>query len=249
MSDDCEHAAPAGQPGTAAGAASGTWCRSRSPGSRQKAMASLSGSTREATRPPAKLPRMAVAVKAPSSGQSRCAVLPKRASSAAALLIEMTSREVPTATGISKPSASTRAGTMTKPPPTPKKPVSSPTPVAAATTPAVAGRGGRHRRRPPARLRKCPPALDPWSPPARDRRGQAPRARRPRRLRSPRPADRIAMAPAATSISTANPVSRTAESTRLESRVPTYDPATPSSPKVNPCAKRTRPARRARPSR
>jgi len=46
----------------------------------------------------------------------------------------MTSKEVPTAAGISKPRASTSAGTMTNPPPTPKKPVSSPTPVAAATT-------------------------------------------------------------------------------------------------------------------
>ena len=45
----------------------------------------------------------------------------------------MTSNEVPTAAGISKPSASTRAGTMTNPPPTPKKPVSSPTAVAAVT--------------------------------------------------------------------------------------------------------------------
>src|SRR5208282_6823254 len=52
--------------------------------------------------------------------------------SAAALLIAMTSSEVPTATGMSKLRASTSAGTMTNPPPTPKKPVSRPAPVAAA---------------------------------------------------------------------------------------------------------------------
>jgi hypothetical protein len=56
---------------------------------------------------------------------------PSLAVSAEALLTEMTSKQVPTAAGISKPRASTSAGTMTKPPPTPKKPVSSPTPVAA----------------------------------------------------------------------------------------------------------------------
>ena len=46
----------------------------------------------------------------------------------------MTSSEVPTASGIVKPSARTRAGTITKPPPTPKKPVSSPTIVPATVT-------------------------------------------------------------------------------------------------------------------
>ncbi|MGN6334197.1 MAG: hypothetical protein ACTHOD_21495 [Motilibacteraceae bacterium] len=46
----------------------------------------------------------------------------------------MTSSEVLTATGIGKPSTMTSAGTMTKPPPTPKNPVSSPTTVAATST-------------------------------------------------------------------------------------------------------------------
>jgi hypothetical protein len=57
-----------------------------------------------------------------------------RAAKAAALLIAITSNDVPAATGISKPRARTRAGTMTKPPPTPKKPVSSPTTLAVATS-------------------------------------------------------------------------------------------------------------------
>jgi hypothetical protein len=54
-------------------------------------------------------------------------------------LIDITSSEVPTATGIGKPRVRTSAGTTTKPPPTPKKPVSSPTAV--ATTSTLAARG------------------------------------------------------------------------------------------------------------
>ena len=53
------------------------------------------------------------------SGQSRRTPPPSRAASAAVLLTEMTSSDVPTAAGISKPRASTRAGTMTNPPPMP----------------------------------------------------------------------------------------------------------------------------------
>jgi hypothetical protein len=46
----------------------------------------------------------------------------------------MTASEVPTASVIGRPSRSTSAGTITKPPPTPKKPVSTPvrSPIAAA---------------------------------------------------------------------------------------------------------------------
>ena len=49
-------------------------------------------------------------------------------------LTAITISEVPTASGIEKPSANTSAGTMTKPPPTPKKPVRSPMNDPAITT-------------------------------------------------------------------------------------------------------------------
>src|SRR5271157_2165377 len=97
-----------------------------------KAAVSREASTRDATRLPASAPASAAAVNTPGSGQSRWTWPPRRAASAAALLIAMTSSEVPTATGMSKLRASTSAGTMTNPPPTPKKLVSRPTPVAAA---------------------------------------------------------------------------------------------------------------------
>ena len=101
---------------------------------KQQAGEGLDALTREATRLPARVPASAATVNAPSSRQSRLTPPPSRALSADALLTAMTSKEVPTAAGISKPRASTSAGTMTNPPPTPKKPVSSPTPVAAAAT-------------------------------------------------------------------------------------------------------------------
>ena len=68
----------------------------------------------------------------------------RRVLSATTELIVMTSSDVPIASGIVKPSASTSAGTMTKPPPTPKNPVRSPTTVpAAATLSTVARSKGR----------------------------------------------------------------------------------------------------------
>ena len=81
---------------------------------------------------------MAAAVNEPMRAQSRARPWPRRAIRAEALLIEITSSEVPTATGIEKPSTRTSAGTTTKPPPTPKKPVKSPTTVAVRTTAAGA---------------------------------------------------------------------------------------------------------------
>ena len=53
----------------------------------------------------------------------------------------MTSSEVPIASGIEKPRASTRAGTMTNPPPTPKNPVRKPTTVPATATLATVADG------------------------------------------------------------------------------------------------------------
>ena len=58
----------------------------------------------------------------------------RRVASATAELMVITSKDVPTASDIVNPSANTSAGTITKPPPTPKNPVSRPTSVPAITT-------------------------------------------------------------------------------------------------------------------
>src|ERR1035441_4177942 len=99
-----------------------------------KAMARRSGRTFEAIRLPAMAPATAAAVNVISRVSPMLAWVPSRDSSAEAELMAITSRDVPTAVGMSKPRASTSAGTTTKPPPTPKNPVTSPTIVAAITT-------------------------------------------------------------------------------------------------------------------
>src|SRR5665811_1161810 len=104
------------------------------PRSMVKAAVSRSGRTRVASRPPNRLPTIAARVNTPMRVQSRWTPCPIRDSSAEVLLIAITSSEVPTATGIVNPSARTSAGTTTKPPPTPKNPVSSPTAEAVTTT-------------------------------------------------------------------------------------------------------------------
>ena len=63
-----------------------------------------------------------------------------RVVSATAELMVITSNDVPTASGIEKRSARTSAGTITNPPPTPKKPVSSPTTVPAKATRTIVAR-------------------------------------------------------------------------------------------------------------
>src|SRR5450759_799072 len=99
-----------------------------------KAAVSRSGRTRVARRPPNRLPTIAARVNTPMRVQSRWTPCPIRDSSAEVLLIAITSSEVPTATGIVNPRARTSAGTTTKPPPTPKNPVSSPTADVSYTT-------------------------------------------------------------------------------------------------------------------
>src|ERR1035437_9797943 len=99
-----------------------------------KAAVSLWGRTRVASRPPRRLPTTAARVNTPISSQSKWTPWPIRDSSAEVLLLAITSSEVPTTTGIVNPSASTSAGTTTKPPPTPKNPVNSPTAEAVTTT-------------------------------------------------------------------------------------------------------------------
>ena len=70
----------------------------------------------------------------PMRVQSRWTPWPALETTAEALLIAITSNEVPTATGIVKPSTRTSAGTAAKPPPTPKNPVSRPTADAVMST-------------------------------------------------------------------------------------------------------------------
>ena len=65
----------------------------------------------------------------------------------------MISKDVPTAIGISTPSIITRAGMMRNPPPTPNRPVSSPTATAAGID-----RGAQRRQLiPPALISHAPP--------------------------------------------------------------------------------------------
>src|SRR6266545_1937211 len=93
------------------------------------------GLARPARLPPDSAPVTAPAANAPISAQSRVRLpWPARAASAAALFTAITTRDVPAAVGMSKPRTRTSAGTTTNPPPTPKNPVISPTPVAAAAT-------------------------------------------------------------------------------------------------------------------
>ena len=72
-------------------------------------------------------------------------VVASRVDSATAELITMTRRDVPMASGIGSLSANVSAGTITKPPPTPKSPVRNPTAVPAARTVATV-RGSIPRR-------------------------------------------------------------------------------------------------------
>jgi len=100
---------------------------------------------------------------------------------AEALLIAITSSEVPTATGIVKPSTRTSAGTAAKPPPTPKNPVSRPTAVAVSNTFSARGHAqenagrsvmiatGTAVRIAPPRAPNLPPPVKPPRPASRAR--------------------------------------------------------------------------------
>ena len=78
-------------------------------------------------------------MRAATTPQSGATPEPARTSSAAALVMVMTTSEVPAAYRIGTPRARTRAGTTRKPPPTPRKPVSSPTTVAVTSTLSACG--------------------------------------------------------------------------------------------------------------
>jgi hypothetical protein len=164
---------------------------------------------------------MATAVKLPTTGQSTWIPAVARAASAVPLLIAMTSSEVPTATGIGKDRASTRAGTRAKPPPTPKNPVSRPTAVAVATN--VATRGQSHRKGWKAIRGACAAFV--------------------RTAAGCRCRERLTISVATISMSAANPVSSTAGRTCPDAADPRNDPTMPSAPKVRPCPSRTLPRR------
>ncbi len=137
---------------------------------------------------------------------------------------------MPTASGIVKPSASTSAGTITNPPPTPKNPVSSPTNEPATTTLMAVARskpdGGEprwttRRRRAAA---AAPADSGRWPPGDVDRGVATSRRRRPASTPRRRAATRR----------------RSTASFQCE---PSNDPPMPARPNIAPAANRTRPAR------
>ena len=127
----------------------------------------------------------------------------------------MTSSEVPEASFIGKPRASTSIGTTMNPPPTPKKPVRKPVKVAAAATTSSP-------RRAEALSFSLPPPSSGLF-----------------RERSPR----TSMTTPTTASITQNSVRRRVPSTATEARDPTSAPSTLMSPKVAPSRQCTRPAR------
>jgi hypothetical protein len=158
---------------------------------------------------------MAAAVKMPISVQSSWTPWPSLETRADALLMAITSSEVPTATGIVKPSARTRAGTTAKPPPTPKNPVSRPTADAVASTFAARGHA-QTKRGANDRIGSC------------EESGLSGSPDRPwRRLRA-----NISTATASMSIE--NAASKTFGATLADIFEPNHEPAVPSTPKARP---------------
>jgi hypothetical protein len=84
-------------------------------------------------------PAIAAAAK-PEASVTSIPPLARCAARAAPLVSEITSSDVPTASAIGNARPSVSAGTITKPPPTPKKPVSRP-----VSAPAAATRGRTRR--------------------------------------------------------------------------------------------------------
>lgn len=157
----------------------------------------------------------------PSRAQSRAPVPVApwtRAAKAVALLTAMTSKEVPTATGMGLRSTGTSAGTSRSPPPTPKKPVTDPTRVAVAST--LAAWAGDHR----ARLA----LFD----------GDAVSSLSQRGVPARRSIDTATM-----SSSAAKALSSSCGATAAEAAEPAMDPAVPRTPNSKPSRNRTCPAR------
>ena len=96
--------------------------RSRTP----KTVVSAAAEARFVSGPPRSPPTIEAAAKASTTGQSTFECVPTRAASPAPEAMIMTSSDVPEASFIGKPRASTSIGTTMNPPPTPKKPVRNP---------------------------------------------------------------------------------------------------------------------------
>lgn len=94
--------------------------------------------------PPKIPPSIEPAAKIRVRGISRLKLVPRRPANPSAEVITITSKEVAVAVGMGKPKEKIRIGTTTTPPPIPKKPVSSPVPVAARKT-MYRGRRGAGR--------------------------------------------------------------------------------------------------------
>src|SRR5664279_1470989 len=187
------------------------------------AIRSVSGRARVAILAPSRLPITAAAVNTPMTVQSMSMPPPARATSEVPLLMAMTSREVPTATGIGKSSTSTSAGTTRNPQPTPKNPVTNPTTTAATSTFAARGQAQTNRGvKVMIGTSNGTQSAMPLPPPAGTR------------LRL-----RVSINAATVSISTENPASSTSGRTASDNRVPATAPAVPSAPKTTPCSTRT----------
>ncbi len=132
------------------------------------------------------------------------------------------------ATGISRPRTRVSAGTTTKPPPTPKKPVSRPTAVAVTPMRRAAARRGAGRA-----ASGDPEAVGDAGGVAAVRAGAFSRSRHAR----------TSITAATASISPANAVIRTVGFSDALQREPRNVPAVPSPPNAAPAPQRTRPAR------
>ena len=87
-----------------------------------KAVVRVDAEARFVSGPPRSPPAIDAAAKASTTGQSTFECVPTRAASPADEAMNMTSSDVPEASFIGKPRASTSIGTTMNPPPTPKKP-------------------------------------------------------------------------------------------------------------------------------
>jgi hypothetical protein len=167
----------------------------------------------------------------------------------------ITSRDVPTAVAMSKPRASTSAGTTTNPPPTPKNPVTSPTTVAAITTrtgdtgEAAGARegacGGDWRTASPP-LKVLEPSWSSWPVESSGMHlvADGPAAARGSGAGAAAERCRYSMAAAAPAMSTENAASRALGSMLADRRLPAKAPPAPRTPNTLPERTRTRPARR-----
>ena len=164
---------------------------------------------------------------------------PTRATSAQAQLIEMIRSEVPTAWGIGNASSKVSAGTITKPPPTPKRPVKKPTTVPATTNFTTVGASRRRSR--PRRTAVPPGPTGGRGSPSPTGAAPATAASAPTFVHDGQP---VTMRQAATRMSPENASSRTSGSRPRFRADPANEPPMPAMPKSRPARTSTLPARR-----